>query len=319
MADFTKEQLQAVEHSEGNVLISASAGSGKTYTMISRAVRLILQQNVSVNQILALTFTEMAAQDYIFGVVAAEMPALYNEEALKAQAVAAYTYACVRKANNSGQEYDITTDFNVDQSFVSVKELTEKWGEKTEEYTAKIKKAVADVSGYIINYDGKAITAVYHAISSGKTENSENVWGKEMPYLKSVDSSKDKEAENYKTEVSFTADELKEKLKSDFVIENINDLTFEISEKSDVGTVKKLNISGLECTGANLRNLLNLRSSCFEITKNENGYTFTVYGYGHGVGMSQTGANYMAEEGKDFKEILTHYYTGCKVEKVSIQ
>ncbi len=260
--------------------------------------------------------TEMAADDYIFGVVAAEMPALYNEEALKAQAVAAYTYACVRRANNSGQNYDITTDYNVDQSFVDESKLKEKWGEKTQEYVAKIKKAVADVSGYMITYDGKPITAVYHAISSGKTENCENVWGKALPYLKSVESKGDKEAENYKTQVSFTFEELKEKLKSEFDTESIKEITLEISEKTDVGTVKKLKVSDFECSGATLRNLLDLRSTCFDVTKTETGYTFTVYGYGHGVGMSQTGANYMAGEGKSFEEILTHYYTGCKVEKV---
>ena len=260
--------------------------------------------------------TEMTADDYIFGVVAAEMPALYNEEALKAQAVAAYTYACVRKANNSGQDYDITTDYNVDQSFVTESDLKEKWGDKTQEYVAKIKKAVKDVRGYMITYDGKAITAVYHAISSGKTENAENVWSKGLPYLKSVESSGDKEAENYKTEVTLTLEELKEKLKPEFEIKKGDDIVFEILEVTDAGTVKKLKIAGFECSGAALRNLLDLRSACFSVEKTDTGYTFTVYGYGHGVGMSQTGANYMAERGSDFKEILTHYYTGCKVEKV---
>lgn len=257
--------------------------------------------------------TELSRNDYIFGVVAAEMPALYDEEALKAQAVAAYTYACVRKAQNSGEDYDITTDITVDQGFITEAAAREKWGDKAEEYATKIKKAVSEVDGLMITYGGKPITAVYHAISSGKTEDSKNVWGKELPYLKAVVSEGDKLADNYITEASFTFDELKEKLKTE--IGEKSEGLIKVVSKTPSGRVEEAQVNGNTVTGAEISSLLDLRSSCFDVKFVDDKYVFTVYGYGHGVGMSQTGADYMAEQGSDFKEILTYYYTGCKVEK----
>lgn len=260
--------------------------------------------------------TEIDAQDYIFGVVAAEMPALYHEEALKAQAVAAYTYACVRKAQNGGKDYDITTDNTTDQSYISEEAARNKWGDNADEYIKKIKSAVNSVKGYMVTYDGKPITAVYHAVSSGKTEDSKNVWGKELPYLKPVVSEGDKLAKNYITEVSFTADELKTKFVGEPEVDFTAETLFKDMVKTDSGTVTSITVGNKTLKGARVRTLLDLRSTCFEVKNIENTYTFTVYGYGHGVGMSQTGADYMADQGSDFKEILKHYYTDCKVEKI---
>lgn len=259
---------------------------------------------------------EIKAEDYIFGVVAAEMPALYDEEALKAQAVAAYTYACVRKAQNSEKSYDITTDNTTDQSYITEEAAREKWGDNADEYIKKIKNAVKEVSGYMITYEGKPITAVYHAISSGKTEDSANVWGKALAYLKPVVSEGDKLAKNYITEASFTLDELKEKFTEESEIDFSAETLFSGISKTDSGTVTQITVGNKTLKGARIRSLLNLRSTCFDIENKDGAYVFTVYGYGHGVGMSQTGADYMAKQGSDFKEILKHYYTGCKVEKI---
>lgn len=261
--------------------------------------------------------TEITTEDYIFGVVAAEMPALYEEEALKAQAVAAYTFACVRKAENTDKSYDITTDHTTDQSFITEADARKKWGDKSDEYTEKIKNAVKDTSGYMITYNGKPITSVYHAISGGKTEDAKDVWGVELKYLKPVTSEGDKLSSDYISEVTFTADELKKKLSDELELSGEEKSYFGNSSRTDSGMVQKITVCGKEITGARLRSLLGLRSSNFEIKYSDSKFKFTVYGYGHGVGMSQNGANYMAKQGSNFKEILTWYYTDCKVEKVT--
>ncbi len=260
--------------------------------------------------------TKIKTEDYIFSVVAAEMPALYEEEALKAQAVAAYTFALSRKAENKDKSYDITTDYTIDQSYITEADAKKKWGDNADKYTKKIKNAVKDVSGYVITHNGGIITSVYHSVSSGKTEDSENVWGISLPYLKAVNSDGDKLSEDYKAETEFTLEQLKEKLNEEFEIKDTEDGIFKDISRTPSGTVKNITVYGKEITGARLRNILELRSSSFEIEEKEGKYTFITYGYGHGVGMSQNGANYMAKQGSDFKEILMHYYTDCKIEKL---
>lgn len=261
------------------------------------------------------TISKISAEDYIFGVVAAEMPALYEEEALKAQAVAAYTFALSRKAENSEKDYDITNDHTIDQSFITEAKAREKWGGNADTYIEKIKNAVNDVKDYVILYDGKIITSVYHAISGGKTEDSNNVWGVSLPYLKPVSSEGDKLAENYITVVELSSQELKEKLSGIAKIDDTKQNIFKNITRTNSGTVKKITAGSTELTGANIRAALELRSSNFKVDFKEGNYKFTVYGYGHGVGLSQNGANYMAKQGFNFKEILAHYYSGCKIEK----
>lgn len=259
---------------------------------------------------------EIPRKEYLFGVVAAEMPALYHEEALKAQAIAAYTYACSRKAQNSGKSYDITTDPTLDQNYITKEAAIEKWGDNADEYIKKIEDIINDTDGYMITYNGSAITAVYHAISSGKTEDCKNIWGSSLPYLKSVVSEGDKLAKGYISKAEFSAEDIKEKFSDIADFSSAPEDWFQKSERTDSGTVSKISLCGEAITGSEIRNALDLRSSNFEIEYTDEKFIFTVYGYGHGVGMSQNGADYMAKQGCDFKEILTHYYTDCKVEKV---
>ncbi len=260
--------------------------------------------------------TEMSANDYIFGVVAAEMPALYENEALKAQAVAAYTFALKRAKENSDKDYDITTDYTTDQSFITEEEATKKWGEDAEIYIEKVKKAVEETEGYAITYEHKPILAVYHAVSGGKTSDSKDVWDVELDYLKPVLSEWDKLYEDYISQVSFTAEEIKEKFKNVEFSGETKDY-FGKPDYTDSSVVKTVTICGKTFTGEEIRGILNLRSTNFEIDYIEDKFIFTVYGYGHGVGMSQYGADCMAKNGSNFKEILTYYYTDCKVEKIS--
>ena len=256
--------------------------------------------------------TEINREDYIFGVIAAEMPALYEEEALKAQSVAAYTYACYYRELNKNENYDLSTDPSVSQCYITKEEARKKWGDKADEYTEKLEKVIADTAGYTVKYDGKIILAVYHAIAAGKTEESGNVWGRSYPYLKSVDSSLDKESPNYTQTVSFSEAELK-KLLNGVKFSGKCENYFTAPVKYPSGYVKEIKVCGTAVSGTNIRNCLDLRSACFDVVYENGMFKFTTYGYGHGVGLSQNGANALAKEGKDFKEILMHYYTGCQV------
>ena len=258
---------------------------------------------------------ELSAKDYIFGVVAAEMPALYEAEALKAQAVAAYTFACYRKQGNTDSEYDLTADSETAQCFITREEAAARWGEKSDEYTKKIEDCIAEVEGELLTFDDKPIFAAYHAISSGSTNSCYDVWGKEISYLKSVVSDGDKLAEGYLSEAVFTAEEIAENLKSITAASGDAQNYFSELNATDNGYVKTLKFCGKETTGSEISKLLGLRSGSFSVEFTEAGFKFTVKGYGHGVGMSQTGADYMAKQGSSYEEILLHYYNGATLQK----
>lgn len=259
--------------------------------------------------------SEISREDYIFGVVAAEMPALYETEALKAQAVAAYTYACRRKAENSEKSYDITSDPTTDQSFITEEEARERWGDKADEYCKKIRAAIEEVKEYILTYGGEPALTVYHAISSGMTENCSDVWGKEIPYLTAVSSPGDKLSPDYIKEVKIKAETVSKKLSEECEIKGAAADYFGKAARTKSGAVKEIEVCGTKLKGARIRSIFDLRSDNFEVSFKDGEFTFKTYGYGHGVGMSQYGANYMAKQGSDFKEILSAYYKGCKLEK----
>lgn len=255
----------------------------------------------------------LSSEQYVCGVVAAEMPALYHEEALKAQAVAAYTYALYKKAS-AGGDYDLTSDPSIDQSYITEAAQREKWGSKYDEYSARISAAVKAVSGEYIAYKGKPILAVYHAVSAGRTETAAAVWGKDYPYLQSVECVGDMLCDNYQTERILTPQKLCELLGDGLVLKGEAD-EIGACEKSDCGTVKKISLGGKNYSGADIRKALDLRSSNFDLTLTEGNFKFLVRGYGHGVGMSQNGADFLADQGSGYREILNWFYTGCTLEK----
>ncbi len=260
----------------------------------------------------------MSAKDYVWSVVAAEMPADYNIEALKAQAVAAYTFAKYRKAHRdyATKNYDVAADHTTDQAFVSIDKAKENWGTQYETKAEKISKAVSAVLGQYMTYNDEIIMAAYFSCSSGKTENCLDVWGGNKEYLVSVDSEWDKQSEKYFRETTFTAEDIKEKLAKTCEFTPSDD-AFAINARSDAGGVLSVTVCGKTIKGTQLRALLGLRSANFDIEYNDTdkSYTFKTYGYGHGIGMSQVGAAAMAEQGCDYEEILKHYYTGIKIKK----
>lgn len=260
---------------------------------------------------------EIEMLDYIIGAVSAEMPASYHEEALKAQALAAVTYARYSKLSpaQDANGADISDDSSVHQGYLTKEQMQEKWGEAYEAYYEKIKNAVSEVIDKTITYDGEPIMAAYHAISSGKTESAENIWGKKIDYLTGTDSEWDTESTRYSSEVIFSAEELKDLLGStentDFSADESE--WVKIKSTSDAGTVLEIELCGAVMTGMQARNLLGLRSPVFDTEFEDGEYVFSVSGYGHGVGMSQNGANCMAQAGSSYEEIIAHYYSGTQI------
>lgn len=253
--------------------------------------------------------------EYIVGVVACEMPAEYSEEALKAQALAAFTYAYrkqLQKPKNS--EYDITTDTSVDQGYINIDGRKEKWKDKFDEYEKKAESAVKAVKNKIIVYNNEPILAVYHSISSGKTETAANVWGTDYAYLQAENSVGDLLSPDYLSEAEFSVDQFKEKLKA-LDIQDSGDPAAYIGncEKTESGTVKEISICNKKISGNDVRKVFGLRSAAFDISYSQNKFKFTVTGHGHGVGMSQFGADYMAKQGSNCEEIIAAYYRGTKI------
>lgn len=259
---------------------------------------------------------EIDLDEYLFGVVAAEMPASYNEEALKAQAIASYTYMLFRANERSGEKYDVVDDSSTDQAFITRKEAREKWGDNYDKYANKIDAVIKAVSGYVmVDEKDMPILAAYHNISAGRTESAKTVWGSEYSYLQPVDSLGDLTAKQYLSEASLTPEEIAQKLT---LPENDGSPSLWIGEikTSDSGTVTEISFCEKTFTGGEIRSLLGLRSSVFTVNFDEGKFNFRVQGHGHNVGMSQYGANYLAEQGYTYIEILSWYYTGCKMKRL---
>lgn len=259
-------------------------------------------------------------EEYLKGVVCAEVPASFEEEAIKAQAVAARSYALYRSqsVNQSHPDASVCTDYRHCKAYKTREKAREDWGENADKYEKKIAKCVNATKGEIIKYDGEIALAVFHSQSGGgRTENAQDVWGGNLPYLVSVESHGEEDAPNFFSNVSFTFEEFRRVIESDnpnAKVNSINDITNIIN--SDGGGVKKLTIGGVDFTGSKIRTLFNLRSTCFTIKEENGNILFEVTGYGHGVGMSQYGANTMAKDGYTYKDILTHYYSGTEIDYV---
>lgn len=267
------------------------------------------KENIKKNEITVTVYRNngkiinLELEEYVLGVVGAEMPASFNIEALKAQAILARTYAL--KSIKNGKKL---TDTVSTQAYKDNSELQKLWKNDYTKYYEKIKKAVNETKGKVILYNNEYIDAVYHSTSNGKTENSKNVWKNILPYLVSVDSSWDKNVKSYKKETIFEINEFCNILKLDVE----EPITYEIIH-NETGRVRQITINNKTFSGTEFRNLLKLRSADFEIEINDEKVKVTTYGYGHGVGMSQYGANEMAKQGYSYIQILKHYYTGVVI------
>ena len=255
---------------------------------------------------------EIPLEEYIVGVVSAEMPVSFELEALKAQAVAARTYALKRMIDNKNKEYHIV-DTVANQVYYDDKELREKWSDAYNEKINKIKKAVIDTKGEYLVYDNEIIDAFFFSTSVGKTENSEEVFIEKLPYLRSVESGWDEEVSPvFNDQEIFTLKEFYNLLGLNYN----NNLKIEVLKTTSTGRIKKIKINDKVLTGSDVYSKLGLRSTFFEIIKNNNIVTVKTKGFGHGVGMSQYGANGMAKKGYTYKNILKHYYQGIEIKKI---
>ncbi len=264
---------------------------------------------------------EMKLEEYLVGVVAAEMPASYELEALKAQAVAARTYT-LYKQNHGGctahTGADICTDSSHCQAYMTVDEMEDVWGNDAEKNLTKITEAVSSTIGEVLLYDGEEIQVFYHACAGGMTENCENVYSEALPYLVSVDSVGEEDYSQYSGEVTVSYDEFAAAMRAFSPSIKIDDVRTCIGDivRFDSGRVESIKIGNETFTGREIRGIFSLDSANFTI-ETDNGITFETVGYGHGVGMSQTGANSMAQGGARYEEILTHYYTGVTIADLS--
>ena len=262
---------------------------------------------------------ELELDKYLYGVVSSEMPANFKEEALKAQAVVARTYTIYKITNESKHENaDICDDSKCCQAWISKEARFEKWNEAERENNwEKITNAVDSTKGKIITYDGKPINAFFHSNSGGKTEIASSVWGgKDEPYLQAVETSGESNYTQYSSELTISKEEFIEKIKqyhSDFEIDFSNEGQIQVLEYTEGQRIKTIKVGNLELTGTEIRNIFGLKSARFEISVEDENIKFNVTGYGHGVGMSQTGADSMAKEGKNYEEIIKHYYTGVEI------
>ncbi len=253
---------------------------------------------------------EIPFEEYIKGVVAGEMPATFELEALKAQAVASRSYAMYQMAATKDKDYDVVNT-TANQVYLTDEQLKNNWKEDYPKKINKIKTAIAETSGEYLTYNGEIVNAMFFSTSVGATENSEEVFVSALPYLRSVDSTWDKESPVYIDTYTFTLEDFYKKLNLPFK----QTLKIEVTEKTSTGRTKALKINDQEMKGRDVATKLSLRSNYFDIVQNQNNITITTKGFGHGVGMSQYGANGMAKEGYKYDQILKHYYKNTEIKK----
>lgn len=261
--------------------------------------------------------TTMSLEDYIIGVTAAEMPASYEIEALKAQAVAARTFTLKHMTGElrckSG--HTICTDYACCQAFVTVEQMRRNWGERFDRNYARIREAVLGTEGMVLTSGGQLVTALYHSSSGGRTEDCEAVFAVALPYLVSVESGGEESSPEYMAEKVYTREEfiriINEKFPDAMMTDPKKDV--EVWQRTDSGRIALIRLGGTVRTGQQLRTALNLHSTNVTFDIDENTVRLTCLGFGHGVGMSQCGANAMAKQGADYEAILKHYYTGVEL------
>lgn len=266
------------------------------------------------------TIEELPLDEYLLGVVSAEMPASFAQEALNAQAIVARTYTIYSITHNVNKHEgaDICDSSSCCQAWISKDNRLAKWEENNRiEYWNKIVSAVNNTKGKIITYNGEVIDAFFHSNSGGTTETPVNVWGgTNYPYLQSVQTAGEDAYSQYNSEVTISKEEFTSKIKAkhnNFNIDFSKEDAIKILEYTDSNRIKTIKVGNLNLSGVEMRTIMGLKSANFNVIIDDNNIKFTVTGYGHGVGMSQTGADSMTKEGKNYEEIIKHFYTGVEI------
>ena len=273
-----------------------------------------IEENEPVNDVFLVSVSydgsiyKMPLNDYLIGVVSCEMPALFDDEALKAGAVAARTFYMFNYLNNSN--YIASSS---DQCFINEDVMKNNWKDDYDKYYSKIKNAVVSTNDEVVTFNDEIIHSYYFSMSNGFTEDASYVFNESRPYLVSVSSSWEKSLKTYEKELFVLKEEVKNKLNL-----STNDFDITIKSRSQSGRVNEVEVLGKVYSGIFFRKTFGLRSTDFDVNQKENGFLFITRGYGHGVGMSQYGANMMAKEGYLYDEILSYYYKGTKLSKNSV-
>lgn len=285
-------------------------------------VRLSGNETIKVHITNTDKIIEIPLEEYVKSVVSGEMPVSFEIEALKSQAVAARTYVAAKKTRpcNEAKGGDVC-DTTHCQVFITKESRLEKWGDQGNEYWAKISEAVDATKGMVLTYDNELVQyPQFFSTSSGMTENAVDVFSSDVPYLVSTESKGEEIAPKYESEFKLNIGEFVSKVNEKYPNANLNEKTIkeniEILSKSEAGGVKEIRLGEAKIKGLDFRLTLGLNSTNFKFSINENEIVFNCKGYGHGVGMSQWGANVMAKDGKKYDEILKHYYTGTKLKEV---
>jgi len=256
-------------------------------------------------------------EEYLYGVVSAEMPASYEMEALKAQAVVARTYTKYKQKEKKHENADVCDDSTCCQAWISKENRFARWEEAERETNwQKIVSAVDSTAGKYVVYEGEPINALFHSNSAGKTELPINVWGGNYPYLESVETSGEEAYSTYSSEVQISKDELIQKMLekySNFKIDFDKDDCMRILEYTDSNRVKTIKIGNTEVSGVEARTIFGLKSAKFEFMIDGDTIKFVCLGYGHGVGLSQSGSDALAKQGQNYEEIIKHYYKNVEI------
>lgn len=289
---YPKEEISATESTEQTTI--------NTVSQTESVCLPVLLRDGSIQQ--------MELDAYVTCVLLAEMPAEFEMDALMAQAVVARTYA-LRRYETGGKHDDaaVCTESSCCQAYCTQEEFLAR-GESTQMFK-KIRSAVYDTTDQILTYQGELIEATYFSCSGGRTEDAAAVWGAEIPYLQAVDSPGEESANHYMDTITFSEAEFSERIGIPLSGDWLGNITY-----TDGGGVDTIEMGGQVCLGTELRQKLGLRSTAFVITAIGDTVTITTKGFGHRVGMSQYGAEAMAVQGSDYKEILSYYYPGTKLE-----
>lgn len=292
-----EESGSSAEHTENSI----PEGSFRIFDLLS--------ENVS----------EVSCYDYVKGAIASEMGADFEFEALVAQGVAAFSCGLYQKNSRFAADYDFSAAPDKKLGYITEEKAKEIYGENFDEKWSVISSAAKKAMQYVLTHNGEPALTVYHAISNGRTESSENAWGGALPYLVSVESPGDLLSPDYETEVRVSFDEALSVLNKNGAGLNgsFPEEWFKGAERTEAGYIDKIIIGAATFSGEKIRSLFNLRSSDFDVEYKNGEFIFTVRGYGHGVGLSQIGANEMAKEGATFEEILSHYYPGTELKEYS--
>ena len=294
-----------------SALSSPAASAQPPNAVPSADAETFLVEDQATGQVL-----ELSRQEYVLGAVAAEMPVSWPDEALKAQAVAAHSYALYCRDHTTLQSGAwLTADPARRQGCLTEPVLRSYWGTAYDENYARLSSLVDEVLDDLLTYENSPACTSYFATSNGRTEASENVWGSALPYLVSVDSSTDLAADNYEYTVTFSAAQVQQALAGLGLTADLAapESWFGPAELTAAGYAKALLVCGQTVSGTALRRVLGLRSTCFTVQYQSGNFSFTTRGYGHGVGLSQWGAKAMAEQGAGYADILAHYYPGTQL------